>query len=136
VRLELDVAGEVAPVRGRDDGAARVLQNLLDNAVKHSPTGGVVDVVVARTGDGGVVVSVRDHGPGLPPGDAERLFELFARGPEGGATPGFGIGLHVVRAWTRAMGGTVRAADASGGGAVFECRFPPAPHADPEAPRP
>jgi signal transduction histidine kinase len=129
VEIAASIAEDVPAVRGRHDAALRIVVNLLDNAVKYSPPGARVEASVARTPEGGVVVSVRDHGPGLPPGDRERLFLLFEQGPESphSGTKGFGIGLHVVKSWTEAMAGSVSVDDAPGGGARFTCRFPPAP---------
>lgn len=65
-----------APVRGDALQLERVLENLLDNAVSFSPPGGMVEVLV-RAGDGRVVLSVRDDGPGIPPREREKVFERF-----------------------------------------------------------
>ncbi len=97
----------------------RVLTNLLDNAGKFTPDGGEVAVAVDRT-DGGVVLTVRDSGPGFDPAFVRRAFEPYVRG-EYGAAPGsssregVGLGLSVVRDLTERMGGVVRAEPGPGG---------------------
>jgi two-component system sensor histidine kinase HydH len=95
------------------DRVEQLLRDLIDNA----PT--AVEVEVTTHG-GELVYTVRDHGPGLPGGDVERLFEPFytlrARGT--------GLGLAIVRRLVHAHGGTVRAADHPNGGAVFTVRIP------------
>lgn len=95
------------------DRVEQLLRDLVDNA----PT--EVEVAVSTMG-GALVYTVRDHGPGLPSGDVERLFEPFytlrARGT--------GLGLAIVRRLVHAHGGTVTAGDHPGGGAVFTVRIP------------
>jgi two-component system, OmpR family, sensor histidine kinase MprB len=111
VSFHLDA--EETVVVGAPDRLARAINNLLDNAAEHAD-GAPVEVSVA---DG--VVRVRDHGPGIDEGAAERLFDRFYRGPEARRRPGSGLGLAIVRQVAEAHGGTVTAANADGGGAVF-----------------
>jgi two-component system OmpR family sensor kinase len=105
----------------------QVLGNLLRNALVHTPAGTGIEVSVAN-GDGRVRLKVRDHGPGLPTGDADALFERFWRA-EGGrerGRAGAGLGLAIVAAVVDAHGGQVGAANAPGGGAVFSVELPQA----------
>ena len=76
---------------------ARLIANLIDNAVKFSPEGGVVDIDLAARGES-FTLSVRDRGPGLPQGFADKAFDLFSRAPQVAATPGHGLGLALARA--------------------------------------
>lgn len=106
---------------------ARVLGNLLDNSLRHAAPG-VVELGVAARGRE-LRFSVRDHGPGLPAGDPERLFERFYRGDPArtrGEKGGSGLGLSIARALTEAHGGRLVAADHPGGGAVFTVILPEA----------
>jgi len=97
----------------------RAVANLLDNAVKWSPPGGVVEV----TSRGGAVV-VRDHGPGIPAADLARIFDRFYRASAARGRPGSGLGLAIVREVVEAEGGTVVAANHPGGGAEFTIQLP------------
>lgn len=118
VRLRLP-AGEV---RGRADPLllARMVRNLVNNAVEAmGPGGGEIEVSVTREG-GAVVTRVADSGPGLPPGCEEGVFEPFCTTKPGGT----GLGLALVRALAGVQGGTVEAANRPGGGAVFTIRLP------------
>jgi len=108
----------------------QVLGNLLRNAVVHTPDGTPVEVAVARA-DGEIRVEVRDHGPGLPAGDGDLLFERFWRA-EGGrrrGKAGAGLGLAIVAAIAERHQGRVEAADAAGGGARFTVTLPASPDA-------
>jgi two-component system, OmpR family, sensor histidine kinase BaeS len=109
-------------LRGRCDPLqlGRVLANLVGNAIRHTPPGGRV-VISARPG---VEVSVADTGSGLPPGAGERVFERFWRGDESRAAGGTGLGLAIARAIVELHGGTIRVADAPGGGACFTFTLP------------
>ena len=91
---------EIDPVRVR-----QILSNLLDNAIRHTPAGGSVTVVVERAGDG-VVVSVRDSGSGIAAEDLPRVFERFAKGS---GSHGSGLGLAIARGLVRAHGGEIQA---------------------------
>jgi two-component system sensor histidine kinase KdpD len=111
----------------------RVLVNLLENAAKY---GAPPIEVAARAEPDTLVVSVRDHGPGLPAavrGKEEVLFEKFTRGETESAMPGVGLGLAICKAVIDAHRGRIRAANAPGGGAEFSfClprRTPPTPPA-------
>ncbi len=103
----------------------QVLANLMRNALVHTPADTAIEVSV-REDAGDVTVSVRDHGPGLPAGSHERLFERFWRA-EGGrerGKAGAGLGLAIAREIVAAHRGTIGAADADGGGAAFVVRLP------------
>jgi two-component system OmpR family sensor kinase len=117
-----------ALVLGDADRLRQVLANLMRNALVHTPGGTPVDVWTGRR-DGRVVVEVRDHGPGLPPGDPAALFGRFWRA-EGGrerGRGGAGLGLAIVAAIVAAHHGEVDARNAEGGGAAFTVALPPAP---------
>ena len=118
-------ADGAAVVRGDAHQLRQVLANLLRNALVHTPPGTAVAVSVEAAPDA-VRVEVRDHGPGLPTGDTDELFERFWRA-EGGrerGKAGAGLGLAIVAAIVDAHDGEVSAANASGGGAVFTVRLP------------
>jgi len=111
----------VAPcvVEAAPDRLGRAVNNLLDNAAKHSPPGGVVEVAVV-----GGEVTVRDHGTGVPAADAPHVFDRFYRGAAARDRPGSGLGLAIVRQVAEAHGGTVAVEDAPGGGALFRLTLP------------
>ncbi len=120
-------AAEDADVLADPDQLRQVLGNLLRNAIVHTRAGTPVEVDVARS-DGSVRIAVRDHGPGLPAGGGEALFERFWRA-EGGrerGKDGAGLGLAIVAGIVEAHDGRVAAADATGGGACFEVLLPAA----------
>ncbi|MEO7400932.1 MAG: DUF4118 domain-containing protein [Polaromonas sp.] len=108
----------------------RVLVNLLENAAKFSgPRDGPIDVSAHVTPDA-LVLSVRDHGPGLPPALAGReneLFDKFTRGETESITPGVGLGLAICKAVMDAHRGRISAANAAGGGAEFTLSLPRRP---------
>src|SRR4051812_1235206 len=110
-------ADEPARVLGDPDQLRQVLGNLLRNTLVHTPAGTPVEVAVRREG-GTVAIEVRDHGPGLPAGDPEALFERFWRAEAGRARgrAGAGLRLAIGAGIVRAHVGRVEAADAEGGG--------------------
>ena len=131
VEARADGPDDDALVMGDRDRLRQVLANLLRNALVHTPAGTPVEVTTARR-DGRVVLEVRDHGPGLPPGDPAALFDRFWRA-EGGrerGRGGAGLGLAIVAAIVAAHHGEVAARDAEGGGAAFTVTLPPAPRED------
>ncbi|HUZ83521.1 MAG TPA: HAMP domain-containing sensor histidine kinase [Gaiellales bacterium] len=97
----------------------RAVANLLDNAAKWSPPGGLVEVTV----DAGTVV-VCDHGPGFEPDDLPHVFERFYRSARARGLPGSGLGLAIVRQVAETGGGSVRAENADGGGARLVLTLP------------
>ncbi len=99
------------------------LANLLHNASSHSPAGTFIEAS-AMLANGVMQFTIRDHGKGLPSGDAARLFEKFYRAPHAPAG-GLGLGLSIVRGFARALGGSVEAENAGEGtGAIFTLRLP------------
>ena len=114
-------------VRARVDRSAtrQLLLNLLDNAVKYGPPGGVVTVAVEAS-EGAVRLRVEDRGPGVPAGERERIWERFARLDRDveSAVAGSGIGLAIVRELVTAQGGRCQVEDAAGGGARFVVELP------------
>jgi len=131
ISLHVDGPTGAATVLGDPHQLAQVLANLLRNALVHTPAGTPIEVAVAREGEE-ARVDVRDHGPGLPPGeDPAALFERFWRAA-GGRTRGAGgagLGLAIVAGVVQRHGGRVAAANAPGGGAAFSVRLPLAPAA-------
>ena len=118
-RIRFDAELHPAVVEGTRERLARAVNNLLDNAAKHSPDGGVVEVVADVHG-----VRVRDHGTGVDPADLPHLFDRFYRGASSRGRPGSGLGLAIVRQVAEQHGGSVRAANAPGGGAEFVLELP------------
>jgi PAS domain S-box-containing protein len=111
------------------DGARMVqlLQNLIENAVQHSPAGGTVSVScgpVEAEGWRGVEIRVEDQGPGFRTEDRTRIFEPFFTRRQGGT----GLGLAIVQRIVVAHGGHIEAANLPGGGASIRARFPALPH--------
>jgi two-component system sensor histidine kinase KdpD len=100
----------------------QVLVNLLENAVKYTPPGSPIDLSAWAEGQV-VVVEVADRGPGLPPGEEERIFDRFYR-VHPTAAGGIGLGLTICKAIVEAHGGRVWAANRAGGGAVFRFTLP------------
>ncbi|MBI5259152.1 MAG: two-component system sensor histidine kinase KdbD [Burkholderiales bacterium] len=101
----------------------RVLCNLLENAVKYTPAGSAIEIGAHASSDR-VAVTVDDHGPGLPKGREEAIFQLFERGRKESATPGVGLGLAICRAIVQAHGGTIRGETRATGGARFTFELP------------
>jgi two-component system sensor histidine kinase MprB len=107
----------------------RAVANLLDNAVKYSPSGEPVEIVLTN-GE----LTVRDHGPGISAEDLAHVFDRFYRGAESRGRPGSGLGLAIVRHVVRQHGGAVTAERAPGGGTLMRVRLPGAETVAPEAP--
>lgn len=122
---------------------SQLLENLVDNALKYSPPPAPVEILVRAVAQG-VVLAVRDRGPGIAPSGRDRIFQVFQRGAEpmaGAAAPppqrGAGVGLAVCRAIARAHGGELALRPRHHGGSSFECTLPrrePPPH--PQSPDP
>ena len=110
---------EPVSIDGVPERLGRAINNLLDNAARHSPSGGAVEVTVDRAG-----VRVRDHGPGVAEPDLPHVFDRFFRGTNSRGRQGSGLGLAIVRQVTEQHGGTASVANAPDGGAVFTLRLP------------
>ena len=103
--------------------SVQILSNLLENAAKYTPPGTTIKIsAVARPQD--ILLVLADDGPGLPPGDPERLFEKFQRGHSESNIVGVGLGLAICRAAARLHGGDIRATNNPDGGARFEITLP------------
>ncbi|MCM2427075.1 sensor histidine kinase [Streptomyces sp. RKAG337] len=125
---DLTIRAELAPwyVRAEPVALERAVVNLLDNAVKFSPPSGSVEV---RLDHG--VLTVRDHGPGIPDDELPHVFERFWRSPSARSLPGSGLGLSIVARTVQQSGGEVSLRPAGGGGTVATVRLPGAPTTPP-----
>ena len=126
--VELVIDADGSSVLGHAIDLERLLRNLLDNAVRHSPEGGKVHVEARSEGDM-VSISVIDEGPGVPPEERDRVFEPFFRAAsERRRDDGSGLGLAIVREIARVHGGDVSVETApEGKGARFRASLPAAP---------
>jgi signal transduction histidine kinase len=132
-RHRLSIDAEPAVVDGVRDELHRLVLNLLENAVRHTPPGTRVEAS-AKARDGTAILTVQDSGPGIPPELSKRVFERFVRGGRDGAK-GSGLGLAIVRSVAQSHGGTVVLdTPDSGVGTRFVIRIP-SPHV-PGAPVP
>jgi signal transduction histidine kinase len=126
LRLELD---EEVRALVESDAVKQILLNLLENAVKYAKDAEDRTVMVRLSREGeDVVLSVADHGPGVPPGERDRVFADFYRTGEEltRETSGTGIGLALVRRLAESMGGRVELTETPGGGATFRVMLRPA----------
>ncbi|MFD7785757.1 ATP-binding protein [Streptomyces nojiriensis] len=126
--VELTATGLAQDLRARTlpDAAGRILDALLDNAVKFVPRGGRVEVRAARAADGSAVAVVRvaDDGPGVPQEQLPSLLRRFARAPEHQNVPGSGLGLAIADEIARISGGGLHVRGNAPHGLVVELRLP------------
>ncbi|OGO26145.1 MAG: hypothetical protein A2Y54_02480 [Chloroflexi bacterium RBG_16_51_16] len=120
IKLEGKAEPDVDPVRMDTMRVGRVLNNLISNALRHTPNGGRIEVE-ARRADGAVWVSVHDNGEGIDPADLPHLFDRFYRGEKSRsrATGGAGLGLAIARGIVQAHGGDIQVESMPGHGSVF-----------------
>jgi two-component system sensor histidine kinase KdpD len=122
-RVIVDFPDDLPLVRVDAALIEQALANLLENAAKHTPAGTTV-MLRAKRRDGDLVVSVEDHGPGLPDGDMERVFAKFHHGASESAAGGVGLGLAICRAIVVLHHGRAWAEQIPGGGTVFRFTLP------------
>jgi signal transduction histidine kinase len=111
------------------DQIRRAIENVLRNAIRHTKQNSEVEITMRRQGappKGTAVVGVRDHGPGVPDSDLEKIFQPFYRviSPEGSNSDGSGLGLAITERIARTHGGAVRAVNVPDGGLLVELEFP------------
>jgi two-component system, OmpR family, sensor kinase len=124
-RLESQLQGSL-PLEGNPDELHRLVRNLLENAVRHTPDRTTVEVT-ARRDDDQALLEVVDDGPGIPNGMEDLVFDRFVRGDGPSDTAGgggSGLGLAIVRAVAESHGGSVSAGESTYGGARFSVRMP------------
>jgi K+-sensing histidine kinase KdpD len=98
---------------------AAALSHLLENAALYAPAGTAITITVSTSADG-LLVSVRDRGPGIPAEELPHLFDRFFRGRQAGSTPGTGMGLAIARGLLALEGGRISAGNHQDGGAEFQ----------------
>jgi signal transduction histidine kinase len=124
----IEVTAEIEPglsVMADAKRLRQVLANLVDNAIKYTPSGGLVSMRARREG-ADVVIEVADTGIGIPPHDVPRIWERLYRGDQSRAERGLGLGLSLVRAIVLAHGGSVDVTSQPGRGSTFRLRLPAA----------
>ncbi|TLS39662.1 HAMP domain-containing histidine kinase [Streptomyces montanus] len=128
---ELTITADLRPwyVRAEPTALERAIVNVLDNAVKFSPEGDAIDVTLNAG-----VLTVRDHGPGIPSEELPHVFDRFWRSPSARALPGSGLGLSIVARTIQQAGGEVSLTPAEGSGTVATIKLPGAPTPPPEMP--
>src|SRR5204863_2572795 len=120
---------------GNPDELHRLIRNLLENAVRHTPEKATVELTARRDGDE-ALLEVLDDGPGIPAEMETQVFDRFVRGEgpaDTAAGGGSGLGLAIVRAVAESHGGSVSAGRSTYGGARFSVRLPLEKAADPKA---
>jgi two-component system phosphate regulon sensor histidine kinase PhoR len=124
ISLDLDVDG-AQPINCDENKLRQVLVNLVDNAVKYSPSGGRVELRV-RSANGSCLIEVADEGLGIPPEERERIFEKFYRldPQQTQGVGGSGLGLYISRELVERMDGRLRVASEPGKGSRFTVELP------------
>ncbi len=133
-RIERRLEGPL-PLQGNPDELHRLIRNLLENAIRHTPERATVELTARRDGDE-ALLEVVDDGPGIPADMESQVFDRFVRGDgpaDTAAGGGSGLGLAIVRAVAESHGGSVSAGRSTYGGARFSVRLPLEKAADPKA---
>ena len=125
-RVDIDLPSEAPPIDVDPMQIERALVNLLENALKFSPPTERISLR-ARSTSGEIVIRVRDHGPGLPAHEHERIFEPFVRRADAEGDRGSGLGLAIARGFVNVNGGRLWIESESGGGATFALALPARP---------
>ncbi|MGW1544538.1 HAMP domain-containing sensor histidine kinase [Streptomyces sp. NPDC002309] len=128
---ELTITADLDPwfVRAEPSALERAVVNILDNAVKFSPEGATIEVTLHEG-----VLTVRDHGPGVPADELPHVFDRFWRSPSARALPGSGLGLSIVARTVQQSGGEVTLSPAEGGGTAVTVHLPGAATPPPAVP--
>ena len=121
--IDCDLPSSPLELVADPDKLVQVLGNLVSNAIKYSPSGGVIRVCARHGGDGLVTVAVEDEGPGVPASIRDELFQRFVR-DGGGGIPGTGLGLAIARELVVRHGGEIRYDERPTGGARFSFTLP------------
>jgi len=111
-------------IRGNYVYLSQLLFILLENAFKYSPDGSEVMLIITARGNQQLEIAVADNGPGLPPGEEDRIFDRFYRGELTRGKEGSGLGLAIARWVVEQHGGTITAANRQGGGCIFTVSLP------------
>ncbi|BCW62048.1 HAMP domain-containing histidine kinase [Paenarthrobacter sp. MSM-2-10-13] len=124
-----DASPTAAPVQGDEAKLRQVIGNLVGNALRYTPEGSPIELAVGvrNTPSGSVsVIEIRDHGPGIPETETNKIFERFYRADTSRTreTGGSGLGLAIVAAIVGSHGGTVQVAETDGGGATLVVSLP------------
>jgi signal transduction histidine kinase len=129
IRVCVRAADALPCVAASPEGLARIVFNLLDNALKFAPESSAVEIALAPEREDWVRIEVHDDGPGIAADERDRIWGRYERGRAAGgaAVPGFGLGLSIVRAWVARFGGRVEAEAPAAGGTTFVCRLRPFP---------
>jgi two-component system sensor histidine kinase KdpD len=124
--LRIDVPPTLPSIRMNASQMERVIVNLIENAIKYSPTGTPIGVSARVTNDGELQLSVEDDGPGVPAADRERIFEPFFRNQMArkSSVPGHGLGLAICQSIVLAHGGRIEVTDRPANGACFSVFLP------------
>ena len=125
VTVRADGRPEV-PFRGDEDLLRQLVLNVLQNAVQHTPAGGVVSIALTQNG-GGIAIRVSDTGVGIPPSDRERIFDRFVQLDAARRGAGTGLGLPIARWIAEAHSGTLVLEESGPGGSRFCVNLPEQP---------
>jgi two-component system sensor histidine kinase MprB len=125
--MRFDVSLQPWTLLGDASALERAVLNLLDNAVKFSPSDGVIGVTLRALGDGTAVIEVTDQGPGIADEDLPLVFDRFYRSEEARTLPGSGLGLSIVMQAAQRHGGMAYAGRVPDGGALMAIRLPGRP---------
>jgi signal transduction histidine kinase len=122
-RIREQIRAQPLLVRGDASLLSQLFSNLVSNAVKYSPDGGLIRVITDREGTQ-IAVVIEDHGIGIPEADRERVFERYYRGSNTSGIGGSGVGLSLVRTIVDLHKGTIALDTREGEGSRFTIRFP------------
>src|SRR4029077_13652223 len=123
VVIDLQLAPDLPDVPADPMQLDQVLTNLLENAARHSPSGGRIRIHVTPT-ERAVRLRIADEGPGIHVDDREKVFEAFYRGRQSPESPGSGLGLSIARAIVTAHGGRIWGEETMGGGTAMVLDMP------------